>query len=76
MLLFQNKFIKQMLSSTPEDRPQAKDIKETLEKFFSLDQNLLSQKTIWENGHSFVESTQNNVSPQNTSDDSIDSFMI
>lgn len=46
MLLFQNKFIKQMLSSTPEDRPQAKDIKETLEKFFSLDQNLLSQKTI------------------------------
>ncbi|CAM4728084.1 unnamed protein product [Leuciscus chuanchicus] len=42
----ENIFIKEMLSSTPEDRPQAKDIKEKLEMFFSLDQNLLSQKTI------------------------------
>ncbi|KAK7149064.1 hypothetical protein R3I93_013160 [Phoxinus phoxinus] len=42
----ENKFIKEMLSFTPEDRPQAKHIKEKLEKFFSLDQNLLSQNTI------------------------------
>ncbi|KAK9964891.1 hypothetical protein ABG768_006021 [Culter alburnus] len=42
----ENKFIKKMLSFTPEDRPHAKDIKEKLEKFFSLDQNLLSQKTV------------------------------
>ncbi|ROK15908.1 Interferon-induced, double-stranded RNA-activated protein kinase [Anabarilius grahami] len=42
----ENKFIKKMLSCTPEDRPDAKDIKEKLEKFFSLDQNLLSQKTV------------------------------
>nr|ABV26701.1 PKZ [Gobiocypris rarus] len=42
----ENKFIKEMLSVTPEDRPHAKDIKEKLEMFFPLDQNLLSQKTI------------------------------
>ncbi|XP_056088614.1 protein kinase containing Z-DNA binding domains [Rhinichthys klamathensis goyatoka] len=42
----ENKFIKEMLSFTPEDRPQAQHIKEKLELFFSLDQNLLSQKTI------------------------------
>jgi len=45
MLLFQNKFIKKMLSSKPEDRPQAKDIREKLESFFSVN-HLLIQKTI------------------------------
>uniref|UniRef100_A0A8C1YAF9 Protein kinase containing Z-DNA binding domains n=1 Tax=Cyprinus carpio TaxID=7962 RepID=A0A8C1YAF9_CYPCA len=42
----ESKFITKMLSHSPEHRPHAKDIKEKLEKFFSLDQNLLSQKTI------------------------------
>uniref|UniRef100_A0A9J8CUZ6 non-specific serine/threonine protein kinase n=1 Tax=Cyprinus carpio carpio TaxID=630221 RepID=A0A9J8CUZ6_CYPCA len=42
----ESKFITKMLSYSPEHRPHAKDIKEKLEKFFSLDQNLLSQKTI------------------------------
>nr|ADB54784.1 PKZ [Ctenopharyngodon idella] len=42
----ENKFIEKMLSFAPEDRPPAKDIKEKLEKFFSLDEDLLSQKTI------------------------------
>uniref|UniRef100_A0A8C2C9M1 non-specific serine/threonine protein kinase n=1 Tax=Cyprinus carpio TaxID=7962 RepID=A0A8C2C9M1_CYPCA len=42
----ESKFITKMLSDSPEHRPHAKDIKEKLEKFFSLDQNLLSQKTI------------------------------
>ncbi|XP_059421647.1 eukaryotic translation initiation factor 2-alpha kinase-like [Carassius carassius] len=44
--LTESKFIMKMLSYSPEHRPHAKDIKETLKKFFSLDQNLLSQKTI------------------------------
>uniref|UniRef100_A0A8C2BMC1 Protein kinase containing Z-DNA binding domains n=1 Tax=Cyprinus carpio TaxID=7962 RepID=A0A8C2BMC1_CYPCA len=42
----ESKFITKMLSYSPEHRPHAKDIKEKLEKFFSLDQNLLSQKTV------------------------------
>ncbi|KTF92007.1 hypothetical protein cypCar_00042977 [Cyprinus carpio] len=42
----ESKFIMKMLSYSPEHRPHAKDIKEILEKFFSLDQNLLSQKTV------------------------------
>ncbi|KAK7139707.1 hypothetical protein R3I94_012379 [Phoxinus phoxinus] len=42
----ENKFIKEMLCFTSEDRPQAKHIREKLEMFFSLDQNLLSQNTI------------------------------
>ncbi|XP_042593528.1 protein kinase containing Z-DNA binding domains isoform X3 [Cyprinus carpio] len=42
----ESKFITKMLSHSPEHRPHAKDIKEKLEKFFSLDQNLLSQKTV------------------------------
>ncbi|KAF4106151.1 hypothetical protein G5714_013813 [Onychostoma macrolepis] len=42
----ESKFIMKMLSYSPEHRPHAKDLKEKLEKFFSLDQNLLSQKTV------------------------------
>ncbi|XP_073690909.1 interferon-induced, double-stranded RNA-activated protein kinase-like isoform X2 [Garra rufa] len=42
----ESKFIMKMLSYSPEDRPHAKDTKETLEKFFSLHQNMLSQKTV------------------------------
>ncbi|RXN09378.1 interferon- double-stranded RNA-activated kinase-like protein [Labeo rohita] len=42
----ESKFIMKMLSYSPEHRPHAKDIKEKLEKFFSLHQNLLSQKTV------------------------------
>ncbi|XP_065152313.1 interferon-induced, double-stranded RNA-activated protein kinase-like [Paramisgurnus dabryanus] len=39
-------FIRKMLSHTPQDRPQAKEIKENLDRFFCSDQNVLSQKTI------------------------------
>ncbi|XP_052428248.1 interferon-induced, double-stranded RNA-activated protein kinase isoform X4 [Carassius gibelio] len=42
----ESKFIMKMLSNSPEHRPHAKDMKEKMEKFFSLDQNLLSQKTV------------------------------
>ncbi|XP_058650855.1 eukaryotic translation initiation factor 2-alpha kinase 3-like isoform X2 [Onychostoma macrolepis] len=42
----ENTYIMKMLSYSPEHRPDAKYIKEKLEKFFSLDQNLLSQKTV------------------------------
>ncbi|XP_026079187.1 interferon-induced, double-stranded RNA-activated protein kinase-like isoform X3 [Carassius auratus] len=42
----ESKFIVKMLSNSPEHRPHAKDMKETLKKFFSLDPNLLSQKTV------------------------------
>ncbi|XP_016096734.1 interferon-induced, double-stranded RNA-activated protein kinase-like isoform X2 [Sinocyclocheilus grahami] len=42
----ESKFIMKMLSYSPEHRPHAKDVKEKLEKFFHLDQNVLSQKTI------------------------------
>nr|XP_055026882.1 protein kinase containing Z-DNA binding domains [Misgurnus anguillicaudatus] len=42
------KFIRKMLSHTPQDRPKAKRIKENLDTFFyrPTDQNVLSQKTI------------------------------
>ncbi|XP_051945528.1 protein kinase containing Z-DNA binding domains isoform X2 [Xyrauchen texanus] len=42
----ENKFIFKMLSPTPEDRPHAKEIKENLVTFFSLDQNWITQRTI------------------------------
>ncbi|XP_051508332.1 protein kinase containing Z-DNA binding domains isoform X2 [Myxocyprinus asiaticus] len=42
----ENKFILKMLSQEPKDRPHAKEIKENLVTFFSLDQNPLSQRTI------------------------------
>ncbi|ROK15904.1 Interferon-induced, double-stranded RNA-activated protein kinase [Anabarilius grahami] len=38
----QKEIIKKMLSFTPVDRPHATDIKENLDRFFSLDQNLKS----------------------------------
>lgn len=42
----ESKFIMNMLSYSPEERPHAREIKENLETFFTLEQNLLSQKTI------------------------------
>ncbi|XP_073690648.1 interferon-induced, double-stranded RNA-activated protein kinase-like [Garra rufa] len=42
----ESKFIMEMLSYSPEHRPNAKDVKENLDRFFSLDQDLLSQKTV------------------------------
>ncbi|KAM9466936.1 protein kinase containing Z-DNA binding domains [Clarias gariepinus] len=41
----ENKFIKRMLSFTPEDRPSAKQIKLKMKEFLFLDQNQLSQRT-------------------------------
>ncbi|KAK2896230.1 hypothetical protein QQF64_006423 [Cirrhinus molitorella] len=42
----ESKFIMEMLSCSPEHRPNAKSVKEKLDRFFSLDQDLLSQKTV------------------------------
>uniref|UniRef100_A0A9J8DE84 Protein kinase containing Z-DNA binding domains n=1 Tax=Cyprinus carpio carpio TaxID=630221 RepID=A0A9J8DE84_CYPCA len=39
-------FIMKMLSYSPEDRPHAKDIKGDLQTFFSLEHDVLSQRTI------------------------------